>query len=136
MPQKNSTLSYRWMREVWTNGRVEAIDEMMHSNVIVHGLEGVRETGTSAFKTFFNSFRKDFPTIEVDVQDVITEGELESCRCLVNATNREGRKVSFTGMTITRITDGKITEGWNNFDFLSMYQQLGYTLSPAPSTPV
>ena len=27
------------------------------------------------------------------------------------------------------IKDGKIVEGWNNFDFLSMYQQLGMTLS-------
>jgi predicted ester cyclase len=33
--------------------------------------------------------------------------------------------VEFTGVTITRIQDGKIVEAWNNFDFMKMYRQLG-----------
>jgi predicted ester cyclase len=32
-------------------------------------------------------------------------------------------------MCIARIENGKIAEAWNNFDFLSMYQQLGMQLS-------
>jgi predicted ester cyclase len=131
MPDKNSTLSYRWMQEVWTKGREEAIDEMMDENVIVHGIENIQEKGRTAFKSFFHSFRQQFPAIEVDVQDVLTEGELESCRCLVKATSNTGHQVAFSGMTITRINNGKIIEGWNNFDFMSMYQQMGYKLSPA-----
>jgi predicted ester cyclase len=39
------------------------------------------------------------------------------------------KPASFTGMCIMRIADGKIVKGWNNFDFLSMYQQLGMQLS-------
>jgi predicted ester cyclase len=34
--------------------------------------------------------------------------------------------VEFTGMTIVRVKDGKIVEGWNNFDFMRMYQQVGF----------
>ena len=33
--------------------------------------------------------------------------------------------VEFAGITIVRIRDGKIVEAWNNFDFMSMFQQLG-----------
>jgi hypothetical protein len=33
--------------------------------------------------------------------------------------------VEFTGVSITRIKDGKIIEAWNNFDFMKMYKQLG-----------
>lgn len=33
--------------------------------------------------------------------------------------------VDFHGFTITRVVDGTIREGWNGFDFLTMYQQLG-----------
>jgi predicted ester cyclase len=33
--------------------------------------------------------------------------------------------VEFTGMTIVRIRDGKIIEAWNNFDFMTMFQQVG-----------
>lgn len=35
------------------------------------------------------------------------------------------KKVEFTGMCIVRVSDGKIREAWNNFDFMTMYQQLG-----------
>jgi len=33
--------------------------------------------------------------------------------------------VQFTGMAIVRIKDGKIVEGWNNFDFMKMNKQIG-----------
>jgi len=41
----------------------------------------------------------------------------------VPATNRS---VHFTGMTMARVgSDGRILEGWNSYDFLLMYHQLG-----------
>lgn len=36
-----------------------------------------------------------------------------------------GKRVDFEGMTIARVIDGQIREGWNCYDFLTMYQQLG-----------
>ena len=131
MSEKKSTLSHRWHQEVWNKGREDAIDEMMHENVITHGLDDLKGNGMAAFKEFYRSFREQFPSIQIEVQDVITEGDLQNCRCLVSVTNDRGEKVQFTGMTIVRIKDGKIIEGWNNFDFLSMYQQLGYKMVPA-----
>jgi predicted ester cyclase len=44
-------------------------------------------------------------------------------------TSPTNKAANITGICIARIEDGKIAEGWNNFDFLSMYQQLGMTLS-------
>ncbi len=29
-----------------------------------------------------------------------------------------------------RVRDGRIAEGWNTFDFLTMYQQMGWVKSP------
>jgi hypothetical protein len=40
----------------------------------------------------------------------------------VAATNRA---FEFTGMTMARVVDGRIIEGWNTYDFMAMYQQLG-----------
>jgi len=48
------------------------------------------------------------------------------------ATNRE---VEFTGMTFARVRDGQIVEAWNNFDFMSMFQQLGALQTVAPEPP-
>jgi predicted ester cyclase len=39
-----------------------------------------------------------------------------------------GRSMAITGMSIVRVRDGLIVEGWNNFDVLGMHRQVG-TLS-------
>lgn len=136
MPNKNSTLTYRWMQEVWNNGREEAIDEMMAADAEVHGIDDIKEKGTSAFKQFFRNFKEQFPKLHVEVEEVISQGDFETSRCIVSATNASGQNVTFSGMTFVKIKDGKITEGWNNFDFLTMYQQLGFKMAPSEELTV
>ena len=36
-----------------------------------------------------------------------------------------GKKVKITGMSIARIVNGKIVEGWDNWDRLAMLEQIG-----------
>ena len=36
-----------------------------------------------------------------------------------------GKRMDMTGITIKRLSDGKIVEAWTNFDALGMMQQLG-----------
>ena len=129
MPNLNSTLTYRWMQEVWNKGREEAIDEMLDTNAVIHGIDEIKEPGPAGFKQFFRNFRSQFPQVNVEVQDVVAQGNNETSRCIVNATNANGQTVQFTGMTFVSINNGKITEGWNNFDFLAMYQQLGFRIA-------
>jgi predicted ester cyclase len=38
--------------------------------------------------------------------------------------------VDFWGMCMLKVEDGKIVEGWNCFDMLSMYQQIGWVGTP------
>ena len=47
-----------------------------------------------------------------------------------SADRRPGRPVDFWGMVMARVRDGQLAEGWNCFDFLSMYQQLGWVRDP------
>ncbi len=136
MPNKNSTLTYRWMQEVWSQGREDAIDEMMDANAVVHGIEEIKEPGTQGFKQFFRNFRTQFPQLHVEVEDVVVQDNCETSRCIVDATTANGQKVHFTGMTFVRIQDGKIAEGWNNFDFMTMYRQLGFKMAPAEELTV
>lgn len=131
MRDKTSTLTHRWMEQVWNNGHEPAIDEMLDDNAIVHGIEGINEKGPQGFKVFYRNFREQFPTIHVEVEHVITEDDYEVSRCTVDGVNANGQDVHFTGMTYVQIRDGKIIEAWNSFDFLAMYQQLGFKMSPA-----
>ena len=64
---------------------------------------------------------------------MVGEGELAVVHCRVTGTHTgelmgiaaTNRSVDFTGMTMARVVEGRILEGWNSYDFMSMYQQLG-----------
>lgn len=134
--EENKALVRRWFKEVWNEGRSDAIPEMFAADGIAHGLSDDPAKplrGPSEFLRFHQQFRGAFPNIEVVAEDQIAEADLVATRCTVRgkhtgdhlgfaATNAP---IDFTGMTITRIKDGKIIEAWNNFDFMKMYRQLG-----------
>ncbi|MEK6320817.1 MAG: ester cyclase [Acidobacteriota bacterium] len=147
MSNCNKALMHRWFEEVWNEGRAEAVDEMFAHDGIAHGLvdeHGKELSGPAAFKPFVVNFRRAFPDIEVIIEDTIAEDDEVAVRCRVRGTHLgEGinlaptqHSVEFTGICITRIKDGKIVEAWNNFDFMSMFQQIDAaqrpTSSPAP----
>lgn len=131
MPNKNSTLTYRWFQEVWNNSSRAAIDELLDANAVVHGIEGINAPGPEGFKVFYDSFKQQFPQVHVEVEDTVCEGGYETSRCTVQATNANNQAVTFSGMTFIKVRDNKIVEAWNNFDFLSMYQQLGFRMAAA-----
>jgi steroid delta-isomerase-like uncharacterized protein len=145
MTKENDALIRRWFEEVWNKGREEAIDEMFAEDGVANGLtdeSGQALRGPAGFKPFFRKFREAFPEIEVVVEDTVAEGDKVAARCTVRGRHRGDTlgfaatqaPVEFTGICIGRIRDGKIVEAWNNFDFMTMFQQLGalQTLAPAP----
>lgn len=124
-----SELIHQWYDQVWNKANEGFIDEMMHRDVIVHGLDPAGTTkGIESFKTFYNNFRKSFPVVHVEVKPLVSNEEYAAAYCMVSAKHAKGNNVFFTGLCVARYKDGKLIEGWNNFDFLKMYQQLGHRL--------
>jgi steroid delta-isomerase-like uncharacterized protein len=136
MSEKNRALIHRWFDEVWNNGRTTAIDEMFADNGIAHGLGDDSANplrGPEGFKEFHAKFREAFPDILITVEDTICEGDRIAARCSVRGKHTghslgfaaTDAAVEFTGIAIVRVNDGKIVEAWNNFDFMTLYKQLG-----------
>jgi steroid delta-isomerase-like uncharacterized protein len=136
MTKENETLIRRWFEEVWNKGRADAIDEMFAEDGVAHGLsdaDGNPLRGPAGFKAFHATFREAFPDLVVTVEDTIAEADKVAVRCTVRGKHTgdslgfaaSQAPIEITGMTFVRIRDGKIVEGWNNFDFRSMYKQLG-----------
>jgi len=130
MRNKQSTLCYKWFDEVWNKGDEAAIDRMMAEAVTAKGLApDDQPIGAAAFKAFYADFRSQFHNIHVEVRDVVSEDDMEVARTKVSAVHTgSGTPVHFSGMVMAKIADGKIVEAWNNYDFLTMYQQLGQKL--------
>lgn len=124
-----SELLTQWYDEVWNKANENFIDEMMDRDVIVHGLDPLGTTkGINNFKTFYKNFRESFPLVHVEVKPLINDAEFATAYCHVSAKHVKGNNISFSGLCVAKYRDGKLVEGWNNFDFLKMYQQLGYRL--------
>ena len=137
----NNEFIRNWFQEVWNNKNENAIDELMHPEVIAHGLfdeNGNELCGPESFKSFFRNFIASFPTMYVEVINTVSEGDNVVALCHVtmnhsgadfklsdgNYVKANGQQISFTGTSWSKIVDGKLIEGWNNFDFLTMYLQL------------
>lgn len=137
MSAENKALIRRWFEEVWNKGRVAAIDEMFAVDGVAHGL-GADMHGAAAFKPFHAAFRDAFPDLRIEVEDMIAEGDKVAYRFSVTGTHRghglgfpaTDKPARFTGMGVVRVQNGKIVEGWNNFDQLGMLQQLGVVTPP------
>ena len=78
-------------------------------------------------------YRTAFPDLRLTVEDIIAEGETVVARWSCRGTHKgelngiapTGKHVNITGISIARFTNGKMSEGFVNWDALSLMQQLG-----------
>ena len=135
MSAENAKLAVRWFEEVWNKQRVEAIDEMFAADGLAHGLapDGSPMIGPEGFKPFHTTFIGAFPDLNIQVEDVICQGDKTAVRFSGSGTHRgdhlgvapTGQTVKFTGMSFIRWRNGQIIEGWNNVDMISVLQPIG-----------
>jgi predicted ester cyclase len=119
------TLLHRWFEEVWNQGLEAAIDDMLAADCIVHGLLDESLHGPEAFKAFHRGLYPEFSTLKITLQEVTLTDDGISADCLVEGTHRAtGKPVRFTGHARIRVSDGRIAEGWNDFDFDTMNAQI------------
>ena len=135
MADEKHALIREWFEEVWNKGNLEAIDRLMAPDAIEHGLTNAKEDdarGPAAFKPFVTKFKEAFPDLRIEVEQTVCEGEFVVARCVVRGThNGEGlgmlpsnRPIEITGMTMVRVRDGQMVEGWNNFDMQTLMAQI------------
>jgi len=137
MSEENKAVLRRWFDEVWNNARADVIEELFDENGIAHGLSDDPSNpirGPRDYRPFYEAFRQGFPNLKVTIEDMVAEGDKVAARCSVRGTHeghflgREATQspVEITGITIVRIDNGKIVEAWNNFDFMTLYKQVGH----------
>jgi steroid delta-isomerase-like uncharacterized protein len=132
MAKNNS--SRRIFEEVWNEKKLSVIDELISADYVHHDAQSPSvERGIEGYKQFVNFYLSAFPDLRFTIDDEI-EGENSVVTCwTVTGTHhgdmpglpRTGRPISLTGITIARLSHGKISESWNNWDALGMMQQLG-----------
>lgn len=131
---ENVALMRRWFKEVWNEGRVQTIHDLMDQSCIGIGQDqpGVEIHGPADFVGLFNRLHGAFPDIKIIVDDTIGADDKVVVRWSAVMTHTgdhlgipaTNRPVRITGITIAQIKEGKIIRGWDNWDQLALMQQL------------
>ncbi len=128
--ERNKALVRRMVQEVFNQGRLAVIDELVDESFVLHshGLEG-RES----FKNLVRDIRRAFPDLRGEIDLMIAEDDLVAMRLTTTHTHLgpfmgvapTGVHGSHTGMSFVRIAGGKAVEHWEEADMLGLLQQLG-----------
>jgi len=134
MSAENAAFIRRWFEEVWNKKRIDAIDEMASPDLVGHGqAQHGFDMSREQFKQFARDVIAAFPDIRVDIELIVSESDLVAARWSATMTHKApyigmaatGRTVHITGTSIARIADGKVVEGWDNWDQLALLVQIG-----------
>jgi len=139
-PNENVALMRRWFEEVWNQGKLQTIRELLAENAIGIGQveAGVPLHGPADFIPFAERIRGAFPDIKITVEEAFGAGDLVVVRWSASMTHTGDhlgisathKKVRITGMTMARVRNGKIVEGWDNWDQMGMMRQIGAQEQP------
>ncbi|HVO62088.1 MAG TPA: ester cyclase [Terriglobales bacterium] len=141
---ENIQIMHRWFEEVWNQGRTETIYELLAAHAVARGQEGAEAElhGPQEFETFVTKIRSAFPNIKVNIEDIFGVDDKVVIRWSATMTHAgqglgvpaTGKPVRSRGISIARIESGKIMEGWDNWDQLGMWQQVGAFEVPDTAT--
>jgi steroid delta-isomerase-like uncharacterized protein len=134
MSEQNKTNVRRLFEEVWNKGNVRVADELFAPTYIHNDSSTPDEgRGPEGEKKRVTLYRNAFPDIRLTIEDITAEGETVVARWSCRGTHKgdfngiapTGKQVNITGISIARFTNGKMTEGFVNWDALGLMQQLG-----------
>ncbi len=137
--EDNKALARRLIEEMFNRGNLEAADELFAPDYVNHdpgSPERIR--GPEGIKRYVGVYRTAFPDLQLTIEDQVAEGDKVASRWTGRGTHQgdlmgiapTGNRATTTGITIDRISGGKVVETWANFDVMGMMQQLGVIPSP------
>jgi len=131
MTDVDRALGVRWFEEVWNKGRRAAIAEMLEPDAVFHEGE-IDCVGPEGFYPFYDRLTAAFSDFHIEVHDTLAEGDRVCLRWTCNCKHTgDGlgmpatqKTVHVTGMSILRIANSRMVEGWQNWDMLGMLEQI------------
>lgn len=120
-----------YAKKIWDDKEIDALDTFVHQDVIIHSLLGDFH-GAHALKNVVQAWLTGFPDLRVTNDSVIAENDMVSVQWSAKGTHRgefkgrlpTGNAVSYRGVTVFRIKEGRITEYWAYLDMLHLLSQI------------
>lgn len=129
--QQADSVVVRWLA-AGDAGDVEAFDEILHPDVVVHAPRGLSTHDRESEKQVWRDAVAAMPGLRHDVQEVVAEGDVEMARVVVTGTLVEefagiagaGRSFRMDQAVICHLRDGLVAEAWEIADVGSLVDQV------------
>jgi predicted ester cyclase len=133
------------IEEAWSAGDLPSLDKHFAPDYQNHAAMPGMPTDLATAKMAHGMAMQAFPDRNVEVLDVLAEGDRVTIRTRVTGTNTGGafwldapandRSIDVESWAMYRLQDGKVTESWGLNDGMSALIQLGtWTPPPMPGT--
>jgi predicted ester cyclase len=131
--EKNKTI-IQGLYEAFNKHNLDLLDSFVAPDFVDHTLQ---LQGLDSFKKSEAMFIKSFPDYSETIEDIIAEGDRVWVHFKVTGTHRgewdffgiafppTGKKITYTGVGIWRIVNGKVVERKSVRDLLDFLKQLG-----------
>jgi predicted ester cyclase len=119
--ENNKALVRRYFAEARSKGNVAAVDEFMAPNYVEHPTtSGVLPPGPEGLKEAITTYHMAFPDLKATLDDIFAEGEMVAYRWILRGTHLgewlgippTGNHFTASGISVYRIAEGKVVEGW------------------------
>lgn len=131
--ETNKAIVRRLHEEVWAQGRLAMVDELITPDFVGH-LPGIPPyRGPEGVKALVTEFRVGFPDLVLVVGDQFGEGDKVVTEYSVRGRHRgklwgipaTGRAINLSGVVIARLSGDRIVEEWREWDRRKILEQLG-----------
>jgi steroid delta-isomerase-like uncharacterized protein len=131
--EQNKAIVRRLVEEPW-KGDLRVVDELIDRNYVGYDPsipEPLR--GPDGFKENVSTYRAAFSDARITVDEQIAEGDKVATRWTGRGKHDgdlmgvapTGKQVQVSGLTFSRLANGKVIEEYTNWDTFGMMQQLG-----------
>ena len=125
MPTKADVLK-SWYKRVWSEGDLDALSEILAPNARTSGVLPEMELTRTDVAELVPLLHARLGPIAAHVVTCVEAGDWVACLVEVSSHRIDtGDPVQITTQTIARIEHDQIVEAYSNFDFLSLFEQLG-----------
>ena len=129
--QANGTIVQRYVNEILNQGKLSAADEIIGEGFVdPAGAPG--EKGPESLKKVIASFRTIFPDLAVTIDEMVVDGEYIAWKWTATGTHGAamfgipptGKQVTFSGIIVDTIQNGKIVERQGVWDRMGLKEQI------------
>ena len=116
----------RWYTRVYIDGDIDAVDDLFTETVQARGLLDDMQVGREDIRVFAMALVNLVDAPNLRLVKIVESGDWVAA--LIEAEGKrlsDGAPVRVMGQLLARFEGDRVSEAYNSFDFMALFQQLG-----------